>query len=158
MFVWRDNDPDLAQKKNQKNFRRQNLSTISKNSQKDRRGPKSFAISIVNIIIFIDTTDLINSHYARILARRAAAVRRRQRWRALLQVPGKGEKPPQRKRKAIELWTFYLCLLTMVYSPLELLKIWKGCRWSWCTWEIGGSLIMVKINFTICFIEILNQF
>ena len=104
-------------------------------------GLKSFAISIVNIIIFIDTTDLINSHYAcvlaffimvsitiksnhqnhcprharvsarnhlhdhldhhhhttdlinshyaRILARRAAAVGRRQRWRALLQVPGK---------------------------------------------------------------------
>ena len=91
-------------------------------------GLKSFAISIVNIIIFIDTTDLVNSHYARILARRAAAVGRRQRWRALLQVPGKGEKPPQRKRKAIEIWTFYLCLLTMVYSPLELLKIWKVCR------------------------------
>ena len=154
-------------------------------------GLKSFAISIVNIIIFIDTTDLINSHYAcvlaffimvsitiksnhqnhcprharvsarnqlhdhldhhhhttdlinshyaRILARRAAAVGRRQRWRALLQVPGKGEKPPQRKRKAIEIWTFYLCLLTMVYSPLELLKIWKVCRWSLCTWDIGRS-------------------
>jgi len=39
MFVWRGNDPDFAQK-NQKNFRRQNLSTISKNSQKGRRGPQ----------------------------------------------------------------------------------------------------------------------
>ena len=34
------------------------------------------------------TTDLVNSHYARVLAWGAAAVGRRQRWRALLQVPG----------------------------------------------------------------------
>ena len=40
MFVWRGNDPDFAQKKNQKHFRRQNLSTISKNSQKGKRGPQ----------------------------------------------------------------------------------------------------------------------
>ena len=41
-------------------------------------GLKSFAISI-SIVIFIDPTNLINSHYARILAWGAAAVRRRQR-------------------------------------------------------------------------------
>ena len=40
MFVWRGNDPDFAQKKNQKNFRRQNLSTILKNSQKGKWGPQ----------------------------------------------------------------------------------------------------------------------
>ena len=32
--------PDCAQKKNQKHFRRQNLSAILKNSQKGRRGPQ----------------------------------------------------------------------------------------------------------------------
>ena len=40
MYVWRGNDRDFAQKKNQKKVRRQNLSTISKNSQKDKRGPQ----------------------------------------------------------------------------------------------------------------------
>ena len=40
MYVWRGNDRDFAQKKNQKKVRRQNLSTISKNSQKGKRGPK----------------------------------------------------------------------------------------------------------------------
>ena len=40
MYVWRGNDPDFAQKKNEKKFRRQNLSTISTNSQKGKRGPQ----------------------------------------------------------------------------------------------------------------------
>ena len=47
------------------------------------------------------------------------------------------------KWKQMEIWTFNLFLLTMVYSPLELLKIWKECRWSLCTWErISWSILI----------------
>ena len=38
MFVWRGNDPNFAHKKDQKNFRRQNLSIISKKLTKRKKG------------------------------------------------------------------------------------------------------------------------